>query len=159
MTKLLRFMYSIGLRYMFAVDPHLSVSNHISRFLSYIFMHTCYAHLIWPMLYSKSASTISIPSIHSRHDYRNSLFRPRIHPTKVSAPYPRFTCTGCYQNTQVSSYHSYPQTTRLVKNPRANPPQSLIINLQLHLVLPAHHLSRTFHYLANTLYQVILLIY
>src|SRR6218665_2295676 len=56
-------------------------------------------------------------------------------------------CADCYQNTQASSYHSCSQLTPLAKNPRAHPLQSLVHNLQLPAILPAHvHVpSRTLH--------------
>src|SRR6218665_1368847 len=60
-------------------------------------------------------------------------------------------CADCYQNTQASSYHSCSQLTPLAKNPRAHPLQSLVPNLQLPAILPAHLPSRTLHNPANPL--------
>src|ERR1043165_7809301 len=60
------------------------------------------------------------------------------------------------QNAQPSSYHSHPQITPLVQNPRANSLQSPITNLQLPTILQAQISSRPFHHPANPLYPIIL---
>src|SRR5678816_2478714 len=63
---------------------------------------------------------------------------------------------GRHENAKSSSYHSHPQITPLVKNPRANSLQSLITNLQLSTILPAQISSRPLHHPANPLYQIFL---
>src|SRR6218665_421138 len=56
------------------------------------------------------------------------MSQPRIHSNKASSFYPKLLCTGCYQNVQASSYHSFPQITPLHKNPISYPLQSPVTN-------------------------------
>src|SRR6218665_1005720 len=140
-------------------DPHLTFSNHISNLSRSCFMHMM-QHIrdfrrIRPMLDSKTASTVATSIVHSKLDYCNSLFlnldSNQIHRIQ------KFTRTGCYQNTQASSYHSCPEITSLAKNPRAHPLQSPVPNLQFPAVLPAHVPSPTLHHPAKPLYSIIIL--
>src|ERR1043165_8346132 len=77
------------------------------------------------------------------------LSQPSIHPTKAAAAHPKLTSQSRHQNAQASSYHSHPQITPLVKNPRANSLQSPITNLQLPTILQAQLSSRPLPHPAN----------